>query len=215
MADDAACHISQAKRFRRSLATGPTRSSASPIDGWRSKRGPPVCSSPAPEVARSSRGSRISRGWRAAGSRVHGQLPTSACGHLENHRKLHSPLLGARGPRALARNPQPAGLHRATSSPRPSRRHPGPRERALGRARSSRPSADRVMARRSSRTSSVDLSSMARSISASAPGDERLGRTGLVRGGSARRARDPDARVREREPRASRVRAERHHWMSH
>jgi hypothetical protein len=36
MADDAARHISQAKRFRRSLATGPTRLSASPIDGWRS-----------------------------------------------------------------------------------------------------------------------------------------------------------------------------------
>jgi hypothetical protein len=41
MADDAARHISQAKRFRRSLATGPTTSSDSPIDGWRSKRGPP------------------------------------------------------------------------------------------------------------------------------------------------------------------------------
>src|SRR5215218_3525808 len=36
MADDAARHISKAKRFRRSLATGPTRPSASPIDGWRS-----------------------------------------------------------------------------------------------------------------------------------------------------------------------------------
>jgi hypothetical protein len=41
MADDAA-RISQAKRFRWSLAAGPTTLSDSPIDGWRSKRGPPA-----------------------------------------------------------------------------------------------------------------------------------------------------------------------------
>ena len=42
MADDAARHISQARRFSRSLAKGPTTSSDSPIDGWRSRRGLPA-----------------------------------------------------------------------------------------------------------------------------------------------------------------------------
>jgi hypothetical protein len=120
MAADAA-RISQAKRFRRSLAAGPTTLSDSPIDGWRSKRGPPACLAAA--VAARSPGSRIvqvggsqnarpsiSRGMsmrprvfqarcriEADGAAIPSRQPAGQCAHaLPMHRPVPMRRLAAR-----------------------------------------------------------------------------------------------------------------------